>query len=78
MLKIRQENMFWWSDLGYPPFEQGKGGFPRAGQVIRHYREKKKDDDGRAWTQKRLAEVLDITEKTVGETESGTDGRWME
>jgi transcriptional regulator with XRE-family HTH domain len=62
--------MSWWELLGYPPFEQGKGGFPRAGQVIRHYREKKKDDDGRAWTQKRLAEVLDITEKTVGEIEN--------
>jgi transcriptional regulator with XRE-family HTH domain len=62
--------MSWWTELGYPPFEEGKGGFPRTGQVVKHYRENKIDDDGHAWTQKRLAEVLDVTEKTIGEIEN--------
>jgi hypothetical protein len=34
--------------------------------VVKHYRENKMDDAGHAWTQKRLAEVLDVTEKTNG------------
>jgi tetratricopeptide (TPR) repeat protein len=70
MLKGSQENMCWWTVLGYPPFEEGKGGFPRTGQVVKHYRENKMDDKSHAWTQKRLAEVLDVTEKTIGEIEN--------
>jgi transcriptional regulator with XRE-family HTH domain len=62
--------MSWWTELGYYPFEEGKGGFPRTGQVIKYYREKKTDDEGHLWTQKRLAEVLDLTEKTIGEMEN--------
>jgi transcriptional regulator with XRE-family HTH domain len=69
-LKAREEIMSWWTELGYPSFEEGKGGFPRTGQVVKHYRENKIDDDGHAWTQKRLAEVLDVTEKTIGEIEN--------
>jgi hypothetical protein len=65
-IEREMENMCWWSELGYPSFEEGKGGFPRTGQVVKHYRENKMDDAGRAWTQKRLAEVLDVTEKTNG------------
>jgi transcriptional regulator with XRE-family HTH domain len=70
MLKAREENMCWWIELGYPPFSKGKGGFPRTGQVIKHYREASVDDDGHAWTQKRLAEVLKLTDKTIGEIEN--------
>ncbi len=62
--------MCWWVELGYPPFEEGKGGFPRTGQVVKHYRENKLDNEGNAWTQKKLAEVLEITEKTIGEIEN--------
>jgi transcriptional regulator with XRE-family HTH domain len=62
--------MCWWAELGYPSFEEGKGDFPRTGQVVKHYRENKMDDAGHAWTQKRLAEVLDVTEKTIGEIEN--------
>jgi len=62
--------MCWWIELGYPPFEEGKGGFPRTGQVIKHYREKKVDDAGHLWTQKKLAAVLDLTDKTIGEMEN--------
>jgi transcriptional regulator with XRE-family HTH domain len=63
-------DMCWWVNLGYPAFEEGKGGFPRTGQVVKHYRENKVDDEGHAWTQKRLAEVLEVTEKTIGEIEN--------
>jgi transcriptional regulator with XRE-family HTH domain len=62
--------MCWWTALGYPTFDEGKGGFPRTGQVIKHYRENKLDNCRNAWTQKRLAEVLDVTEKTIGEMEN--------
>jgi hypothetical protein len=44
-------SMVWWVDLGYPPFEEGKDGFPRTGQVVKHYRENKMNDTGNAWTQ---------------------------
>jgi transcriptional regulator with XRE-family HTH domain len=62
--------MSWWTTLGYPPFEKGKGNFPRTGQVVKHYRENNLNDEERTWTQKRLAEVLDVTEKTIGEIEN--------
>jgi transcriptional regulator with XRE-family HTH domain len=70
MLKGSQENMCWWTVLGYSPFEEGKGGFPQTGQVIKHYRENKMNDASQSWTQKRLAEVLEVTEKTIGEIEN--------
>jgi tetratricopeptide (TPR) repeat protein len=62
--------MSWWIELGYPPFEEGKGGFPRAGQVIKHYRELKMDDKGKAWTQKHLAKALGISDNTVRDIEN--------
>ena len=58
-----------WVDLEYPPFEEGKGGFPRTGQVIKYYRENKRDAQGRVWTQSRLAQELEIFGKIVGEKE---------
>jgi len=62
--------MSWWVELGYPSFEEGKGGFPRAGQVVKYYRERKMDDKGRPWTQKALAKVLGITENAVRDIEN--------
>jgi transcriptional regulator with XRE-family HTH domain len=62
--------MVWWVKLGYPPFENDKGGFPRTGRVIRYYREHKRDDDGHAWTQSRLAGFLAVTEKAVWDIEN--------
>ena len=50
--------MSWWVELGYPPFDAGKGGFPRAGQVVKHYRERKLDDKGKLYAQKAFAKVL--------------------
>lgn len=61
--------MSWWVELGYPLFEVGKSGFPRAGQVVKYYRERKMDDKGRSWTQKALAKVLGITENAVRDRE---------
>ena len=61
--------MSWWVDLEYPPFEEGDGGFPRTGQVVKYYRENKRDDEGCVWTQTRLSSVLEISLKTVGEIE---------
>src|SRR6516225_5863886 len=62
--------MSWWVDLGYPSFEEEEGGFPRVGQVIRYYRKRKRDDAGRAWTQRRLAAFLTVTEKAVWDIEN--------
>src|SRR5437763_3271133 len=64
------EKMSWWVDLGYLPFENGNGDFPRTGQVIRYYREQKRDDGGRAWTQSRLAAFLTVSEKAVWDIEN--------
>jgi hypothetical protein len=66
--------MCWWIDLGYPAFEEGKGGFPRTGQVIKHYREKKKDEAGHAWTQIKLAKHLKISAKGAGDIENRDAG----
>lgn len=62
----------WWVLLGYPDtFEVGKDGFlPRPGQVVKHYREKKMNDKGKAWTQADLAKVLGITDHSVRDMEN--------
>jgi len=60
--------MSWLVDLEYPPFEEGEDGFPRTGQVVRYYRENKREDR-RVCTQTRLAEVLGIRLAAVGEIE---------
>jgi tetratricopeptide (TPR) repeat protein/DNA-binding XRE family transcriptional regulator len=70
--------MSWWVELGYPPFEEGKGGFPRAGQVVKYYRERKRDDKGRPWTQKGLAKVLGISENAVRDIENRDAGMEFE
>jgi transcriptional regulator with XRE-family HTH domain len=62
--------MAWWVELGYPPFDLGKGGFPRTGQVIKYYREHKLDEGGKPLKQEALARVLGITEQAVGNLES--------
>jgi transcriptional regulator with XRE-family HTH domain len=61
--------MSWWVELGCPPFLEGEDGFPRTGQVVKHYRENKRNEVGRVCTQTRLAEVLEISLKTVREIE---------
>ncbi len=64
--------MYWWVELGYPDaFDLGKDGFfPRPGQVVKYYRERKMDDKGKAWTQKNLAKTLGLTPNGVGDIEN--------
>lgn len=59
-----------WVRFGLPShIETGKDGFPRSGKAIRSYREQKKRIDV-AWTQKRLAQELGLTERAVCYLES--------
>jgi hypothetical protein len=62
--------MSWWVELGYPPFDAGKGGFPKTGQVVKYYRERKLDDKGKPYTQKAFAKVLGISDIAVREIEN--------
>ena len=66
--------MSWWVELGYPPFDEGKGGFPKAGQVVKYYRERKMDDKGKPYTQKTFAKVLGISDIAVREIENRDAG----
>src|SRR5215469_8435098 len=70
VLKVR--TMYWWIELGYPDaFDLGKDGmFPRPGQVVKYYRERKMDDKGKAWTQKGLAKTLGISDNAVRDIEN--------
>src|SRR5216110_965200 len=60
----------WWIALGYPPFDDGKGGFPRTGQVVKYYREQTRDETEKRWTQRKLALCLNVTEQTVRDMEN--------
>jgi tetratricopeptide (TPR) repeat protein len=64
--------MYWWVELGYPDaFDLGKDGFfPRPGQVVKYYRERKMDDKQKAWTQKSLAKTLGLTDNGVRDIEN--------
>jgi tetratricopeptide (TPR) repeat protein len=64
----------WWISMGYPEFESGEDGFPRPGQVTKHYRYLKKRGDGQPWTQKDLAYVLGISENEVRNMENRDRG----
>src|SRR5436853_5137015 len=63
--------MSWWADLQYPPFEEGQDGFPRTGQVVKEYRRRAMDTEGKPWTQRRLANALGIeTDQAVWNLEN--------
>lgn len=63
--------MHWWVELGYPAFDKGKDGRPRTGQVVKYYREQKKDETGKMiYTQKGLAKALGIKPKAVWNIEN--------
>src|SRR5579863_6770624 len=54
-----------WTRFGLSsPVETGTDGFPSPGKVTHWYREQKKRTDA-AWTQKRLAQELGLTERAV-------------
>jgi len=55
----------WWEKLGFPAFDAEPDGFPRPGQVIRHFRQIKHKANGKPWTQGDLAQVLGIQELAV-------------
>lgn len=68
----------WWVAEGYPPFDRGNDGYPLAGQVIKHYRERKYQQARHVrytpgeeqWTQHGLAEALGVSEFTVRKMEN--------
>lgn len=73
----------WWVNEGYPPFHAGEDGYPLVGQVIKHYREIKLHQprqtqalasDGEKWTQRNLAEALEVSEFTVRKMENQHKG----
>ena len=50
-------------------FEVGSDGFPRPGQVVRHFRQLKLKVDGRPWTQRDLARALGKQELAIRDME---------
>jgi hypothetical protein len=53
--------MEWWEEMGYPPFEAGRNGFPRTGEVIKYYRERKVTSTGELmFSQKDVATILGL------------------
>jgi tetratricopeptide (TPR) repeat protein len=60
---------FTWPEQGFPPFDIGPDGFPRPGQVVRHFRQIKLRADGSPWTQRDLAQALGKQELAVREME---------
>jgi len=64
--------MHWWTELGFPDaFDLGRDGFfPRPGQVVKYYRERKMNDKGKSWTQKNLAKTLELTDNGVRDIEN--------
>ncbi len=64
-LKSTSSDARWWIGLGYAEFEADKDGFPQSGQVIRYYRRRKVKSNGKCWTQKDLALVLNLSEQAM-------------
>jgi tetratricopeptide (TPR) repeat protein/transcriptional regulator with XRE-family HTH domain len=59
----------WWVKQGFPMFDADPDGFPRPGQVIRHFRQRKLKADGKPWTQRDLAQVLGKQELAIRDLE---------
>src|SRR5690349_5969911 len=58
-----------WTEQGFPAFDPGPDGFPRPGQIIRHFRQTRLKADGKPWTQRDLAQKLGKQELAVREME---------
>src|SRR6266516_5050214 len=63
----------WWIQEGYYPFQAGEDGYPYSGQVVQCYREKKIVDNVPI-TQKGLAKILNISERSVSALENKNVG----
>jgi tetratricopeptide (TPR) repeat protein len=59
----------WWVQQGFPAFDADPDGFPRPGQVIRHFRQARLKADGKPWTQRDLAQVLGKQELAIRDME---------
>jgi len=49
---------------GFPPFIAGPDGYPNPGQVVKYYREQKKQQNS-SWTQAGLGIALNISDVAV-------------
>ncbi|HJT59092.1 MAG TPA: hypothetical protein VJ761_21475 [Ktedonobacteraceae bacterium] len=58
-----------WIEQVFPAFEIGPDGFPRPGQVLRHFRQKHLKANGKPWTQCDLSQVLGKRELAAREME---------
>src|SRR5437868_1600975 len=58
-----------WRGQGLPAFDVGPDGFPRPGQVLRHFRQTRLKTDRKPWTQRDLAQILGKQELAVREME---------
>ena len=54
----------WWLKEGFPPFIAGPDGYPNPGQVVKYYREQKKQQNS-SWTQAGLGIALNISDVAV-------------
>ncbi len=62
-------DQLFWMEQGLPAFDIGPDGLPRPGQVVRHFRQRKRRADGRPWTQRDLARAIGKQELAVREME---------
>src|SRR5579859_1092729 len=71
---LEQEKRAWWVELSYPAFAPGCDGFPRTGEVVKYYRERKMDHQGHPYTQSYLAQILGISEQAIRDLENKDAG----
>ena len=64
---MRAAQPSWREQEELPAFDIGPDGFPRPGQVIRHFRQTRLKADGKPWTQRDLAQILGCRELAVRE-----------
>ena len=62
----------WWLREGYPAFLAGDDGYPNPGQVVKYYREQKKQSNP-SWTQAGLGIALNISDVAVRGMENNNE-----
>jgi transcriptional regulator with XRE-family HTH domain len=63
---------YWWISEGYPAFLAGVDEYPCPGQLVKYYREEKKQHDS-SWTQAGLGRALNISDVAVRGMENNND-----